>query len=111
MPQAAARIKAGERHGILFGPERTGLDNDEIALADAIITFPVNPAYASLNLAQAVLLTGYEWLRADDGDVKPFLPRRALAGGAARDGALLLRLSRRRAGARRLLPARSARSR
>lgn len=74
MPQMAARIAAGERHGILFGPERTGLDNDEIALADMIITFPVNPAYASLNLAQAVLLTGYEWMRATTGDVKPFLP-------------------------------------
>jgi tRNA/rRNA methyltransferase len=74
MPQMAARMKAGERHGILFGPERTGLDNDEIALADQIITFPVNPAYASLNLAQAVLLVGYEWLRATEGDVKPFLP-------------------------------------
>ncbi len=70
----AARIKAGERLGILFGPERTGLDNDEIALADQIITFPVNPAYASLNLAQAVLLIGYEWLKATSGDVKPFLP-------------------------------------
>ncbi len=74
MPAAAARIKAGEKHGILFGPERTGLDNDDIALTDMIITFPVNPAYASLNLAQAVLLVGYEWLKANTGDVKPFLP-------------------------------------
>jgi tRNA/rRNA methyltransferase len=74
MPQAAARIKAGERHGILFGPERTGLDNDDIALADMIVTFPVNPAYASLNLAQAVLLVGYEWMQAANGDVTPFLP-------------------------------------
>lgn len=74
MPPAAARIMAGETHGILFGPERTGLDNDDIALADMIITFPVNPAYASLNLAQAVLLVGYEWLKANSGDVKPFLP-------------------------------------
>ncbi len=74
MPQTVARVATGERHGILFGPERTGLDNDDIALADAIITFPVNPAYASLNLAQAVLLTGYEWMRAATGDVKPFAP-------------------------------------
>lgn len=57
---AAAR---GQRRGILFGPERTGLDNDEVALCDAIITFPTNPAYASLNLAQAVLLCGYEWFK------------------------------------------------
>ncbi len=54
----------GERHGILFGPERTGLDNDEVALADAVMTFPVSPAYGSLNLAQAVLLVAYEWRRA-----------------------------------------------
>ena len=64
MPESAARIAAGERHGILFGPERTGLDNDDVALADAVVTFPVNPAYSSLNLAQAVLLMGYEWMKA-----------------------------------------------
>jgi tRNA/rRNA methyltransferase len=64
MPECAQKITSGERQGVLFGPERTGLANDEVALADAIITFPVNPAYASLNLAQAVLLTGYEWMRA-----------------------------------------------
>lgn len=64
MPESAARMAAGERHGILFGPERTGLDNDDVALADAVVTFPVNPAYSSLNLAQAVLLMGYEWMKA-----------------------------------------------
>jgi tRNA/rRNA methyltransferase len=58
-----ARIRAGERVGILFGPERTGLENDDISLADAIITFPVDPAFASVNLAQAVLLVGYEWFK------------------------------------------------
>ncbi len=72
MPVMAARMAAGEKHGVMFGPERTGLDNDDVALADAILTFPVNPAYASLNLAQAVLLTGYEWFRAAHGDVVPF---------------------------------------
>ncbi len=72
MAETAARHATGEKHGILFGPERTGLDNDEVALADAIMTFPVNPAYASLNLAQAVLLTGYEWFRSSQGDVLPF---------------------------------------
>ena len=70
--RTAARITAGEKHGMLFGPERTGLDNDDVALADAILTFPVNPAYASLNLAQAVLLCGYEWFRAAHGDAIPF---------------------------------------
>jgi len=61
----------GEKRAILFGPERTGLDNDEVAIADAIISFPSNPAYASLNLAQAVLLCGYEWFKAAHGDEPP----------------------------------------
>ncbi len=78
MPESAAAFAAGDRQGILFGPERTGLDNDEVALADAIITFPVNPAYASLNLAQAVLLVGYEWAKAATGGGIPFdLPERS----------------------------------
>lgn len=57
-----ARFRQGEKTGILFGRERTGLTNEEIALADEIVTFPVNPAFASLNLAQAVLLMSYEWM-------------------------------------------------
>jgi len=61
----------GQRRGVLFGPERTGLDNDEVAIADAILTFPANPAYASLNLAQAVLLVGYEWFKSAHGDAPP----------------------------------------
>ena len=78
MAETAARTATGERHGILFGPERTGLDNDEVAIADAILTFPVNPAYASLNLAQAVLLTGYEWFRSALGDITPYeMPERS----------------------------------
>ena len=72
MAAAAVRIDAGEKVGVLYGPERTGLDNYEVSIADALITFPVNPAYASLNLAQAVLLTGYEWFRASQGDALPF---------------------------------------
>jgi tRNA/rRNA methyltransferase len=72
MPRAAARIGAGDRTGILFGRERTGLENEEVSLADAIITFPVNPRFASLNLAQSVLLVGYEWFRAAHGDAAPF---------------------------------------
>jgi tRNA/rRNA methyltransferase len=72
MPECAQKMTIGEKHGVLFGPERTGLTNDEVALADAIMTFPVNPAYASLNLAQAVLLTGYEWLRAVTDAKPPF---------------------------------------
>ncbi len=68
----AAPVAAGEPRGILFGPERTGLDNDEVALADAVVTFPVDPAYGSLNLAQAVLLVGYEWRKQAGGAALPF---------------------------------------
>jgi tRNA/rRNA methyltransferase len=67
----AATAISGQQRGVLFGPERTGLENDEVALADAILTFPANPAYASLNLAQAVLLVGYEWFKSSHGDAPP----------------------------------------
>lgn len=64
-PETAAAHAAGTggRVAIIFGPERTGLQNDDIARANAIVTVPVNPDFASLNLAQAVLLMGYEWGR------------------------------------------------
>lgn len=68
MRLAAGKIAAGQRVAVLFGPERAGLENDDIARANAIISVPVNPAFASLNLAQCVLLVGYEWMRAV-GDV------------------------------------------
>jgi tRNA/rRNA methyltransferase len=68
MPNLSERIASDERVGILFGRERIGLTNEEISFADAILTFPVNPAFASLNLAQAVLLCGYEWLKASGGE-------------------------------------------
>jgi tRNA/rRNA methyltransferase len=68
--EAAADMRAaqarGEEVGLLFGPERSGLTNDHVALADRIISVPLNPAYASLNLAQAVLLVAYEWFTAGD---------------------------------------------
>lgn len=70
-PEMAERIGQGQRIGILFGKERTGLSNDDVSLADAVLTFPVNPAFASLNLAQAVLLVGYEWFKAAGGEA-PF---------------------------------------
>lgn len=72
MSEAQGRITQGQSIGVMFGAERTGLDNDEVGLASALITFPVNPDFASLNLAQAVLLTGYEWFRASRGDALPF---------------------------------------
>jgi tRNA/rRNA methyltransferase len=76
-PAAAAglmleRQREGVKTGVLFGRERTGLENDEVSLADRVLTFPVNAAFASLNLGQAVLLVGYEWFKAANGDVPPF---------------------------------------
>ena len=73
MPEAASAVLSGEKRGVLFGPERTGLDNDDIAVADAILTFPVSPGYASLNLAQAVLLCGYEWYKSAHGGSAPII--------------------------------------
>ena len=58
--------------GVLFGRERWGLENEEVALADAIVTFPVNPGFASLNIAQAVLLMSYEWMKTREGDEAAF---------------------------------------
>ena len=57
------RGSAGQKTGILFGRERIGLENEEVALADEIVTFPVDPTFASLNIAQAVLLMSYEWMK------------------------------------------------
>ena len=64
MAEARARIAAGETVAVLFGPERAGLENEDVARANAIVTVPVNPRFASLNLGQCVLLMGYEWIRA-----------------------------------------------
>lgn len=66
MAQAAERVRAGERIAVLFGPERAGLENPDIAPADTIITVPVNPDFPSINLAQCVLLVAYEWRRATE---------------------------------------------
>lgn len=63
MAEARGLIAAGKRVAVLFGPERAGLENEDVALANAIVTVPVNPAFYSLNLAQCVLLTAYEWMR------------------------------------------------
>jgi tRNA/rRNA methyltransferase len=82
-PDAAAReivghAAAGGGAGILFGRERYGLQNEEVALANRIITFPVNPGFASLNLAQAVLLVGYEWFKLSTAGALPFaMPERS----------------------------------
>ncbi|WP_395006275.1 RNA methyltransferase [Cypionkella sp.] len=63
MAHARALTAAGKKVGVLFGPERAGLENDDVVQANAIVTVPVNPDFASLNLAQCVLLMGYEWRR------------------------------------------------
>ncbi|SFB71657.1 RNA methyltransferase [Tropicimonas isoalkanivorans] len=63
MAEARAVTKAGGKVGVLFGPERAGLENEDVARANAIVTVPVNPAFFSLNLAQCVLLMAYEWGR------------------------------------------------
>ena len=63
MAMARAFAAEGKKVGVLFGPERAGLENDDIVQANAIVTVPVNPEFFSLNLAQAVLLLAYEWGR------------------------------------------------
>lgn len=66
MQDAAERIAQGQKVAVLFGPERAGMENDDISRANAIVTVPVNPEFPSLNLAQCVLLLGYEWRRATE---------------------------------------------
>ena len=66
-PEQAARAIRAEpgRTAILFGPERSGLESDDVALARTILTVPINPDFGSLNLAQAVILVAYEWSKAE----------------------------------------------
>jgi tRNA/rRNA methyltransferase len=73
-----AHLATDEPCGVLFGPERTGLLNDDVVLADTVLTVPLNPGFASLNLAQAVLIVGYEWYAANP--VAP--PERLRRGGS-----------------------------
>lgn len=68
------RAQAGERCGFLFGPERTGLENDDVSLADTLVTVPLNPEFSSLNLAQAVLVVAYEWRQAESTAAERRLP-------------------------------------
>ncbi|HZD89692.1 MAG TPA: RNA methyltransferase, partial [Pseudolabrys sp.] len=69
--EAAPRVAAGETVALVFGRERIGLENHEVAMADAIVTLPVNPAFASLNLAQAVVVVAYEWFKLAGGGELP----------------------------------------
>ena len=66
MEAARRHTAAGESCGLLFGREKSGLHNEDIAVSEAIVAVPVNPAFASLNIAQAVLILGYEWFLAGD---------------------------------------------
>ncbi|MCB2053418.1 MAG: RNA methyltransferase [Geminicoccaceae bacterium] len=72
--RARLQMARGRRVGLIFGPERTGLENDELTLADALVTVPLNPAFPSLNLAQAVLLLGYEWHMSTAAEPRPETP-------------------------------------
>lgn len=85
--QLKGHIDGGRSAGLLFGRERWGLNNDEIALCDALVTLPVEPAFASLNIAQAVLVLSYEWRRASDvpellfdSNIKPPASKEQLVG-------------------------------
>lgn len=96
-PEQAARDVATlpGRHAILFGPERSGLETDDVTIARAIVTVPVNPEFASLNLAQAVILCAYEWSKHRDlsqptlEDELPPAPQAELDGMIAQFEALL----------------------
>jgi tRNA/rRNA methyltransferase len=83
--QAISDLRAaagrGERTGVMFGPERAGLTNDDLTLADTLVSVPLNPRFSSLNLAQAVLILGYEWFLAGDST-----PPRQLVTNATRPG-------------------------
>ena len=86
-PEMAEYIGAStQRSAILFGPERSGLETEEVALADAIVTVPINPEFASLNLAQAVILLAYEWSKRSEltqptaKDLEPPAPHGELEG-------------------------------
>jgi tRNA/rRNA methyltransferase len=67
--QLRVHYQSGHKIGVMFGPERTGLVNDDLTLASKLVSVPLNPQFASLNLAQAVLLVGYEWFQT--GELPP----------------------------------------
>ncbi len=87
--------ESGENVAVLFGRERHGLENHEVALADRIVTFPINPAFASLNLAQAVALVSYEWFKLVSGGALPFvMPRKSAPAGKEQTAAFFAGLER-----------------
>ena len=96
-PEAAARAVHSEpgRAAFVFGPERSGLETDDVALARAIVTVPINPKFGSLNLAQAVILLAYEWSKQAElaqpplEDLLPPAPQEELEGMIAQLEAML----------------------
>ena len=70
MAEARLRTERGQRVGVIFGPERAGLENRDLAFANAVIEVPVNPQFRSINLAQCVALVCYEWMRSGAGRSK-----------------------------------------
>ena len=72
--ETRAALAAGERVGVLFGAERTGLLNEHVLLADTILTIPLAPGFSSLNLGQAVMIAAYEWFQATDATPERALP-------------------------------------
>ena len=84
-PALRAYADDGVQTGILFGPEKAGLTNADVVLADAILTYPVNPAFQSLNLAQAVNIFAYIWASAEDGGAPPDLFQKEISEAADRD--------------------------
>lgn len=95
MAEARALIARGRRVGVIFGPERAGLTNGDVARCHAILTVPVNPAFPSLNLAQCVALAAYEWSRSGGAAV----PEAMQAEAPAATGAEVERLAARYAAA------------
>ena len=84
---AAAEIRAlPGRSAILFGPERTGLESDDVAIARSIITVPINPQFGSLNLAQAVMVIAYEWSKGETLAQPPRVDEEPPAPQAELDG-------------------------
>ncbi|MGA2566963.1 MAG: TrmJ/YjtD family RNA methyltransferase [Pseudolabrys sp.] len=75
--EMAPRVAAAETVAVVFGRERNGLENHEVARADCILTLPVNPAFASLNLAQAVVIVGYEWFKQQGGELPFAIPQKS----------------------------------
>ena len=83
---ARAVTGADQRCGLLFGREQHGLDNDDLALVDTLVTVPTNPAFSSINLAQSVLLLGYEWRLAGGAEVPDAIHRKGWGAVPAKQG-------------------------